>query len=528
MITLPVTGFRMAKRAASTGFSIGNYLARKAVPIAETDTIDKYVERIENKGRNLDIVQKTRESDQEQNALEACVAESLAKFKPTKKMAATIDTADKATSSIGLVGDYLILMTGMYGYALNLASKGTEMAMKLPFMAYYAKKNPKKAAYKIPTWLALESLHFFPFVGKVLNFRNNYTNTVVKDIENHAEQLYRKKAGLMRESWSKRLWNKAKSYVKNPQQSPDPQPQPEPAFVNTEVNKMKNINEEEKRDEEKRKDTKDLMELLVKRCKGELSTEEAQTLDRLTNKYKDELNSPVKFYRGDLVPLPGKDPVASIPEEPIGIPCPLVDPENRLKAYMSREGFTKSAYADYMSRVRSDVPKGLEKVLNWGYSLYAGKTWWNNTEKFFENSKEIGDVVDKFAEEQGIHEATFGRGFGGKGPMNEVKGAYEFEIAGDKFYVIEFRSQGSQTYSKAHDMKPKKDGEHVVAPQVMVDIIADYKLVYDVRKGKVIDFHEKKTINKHKDYIIGSNATKPGRVYDAKPKAEPMMVPAQR
>jgi hypothetical protein len=327
MITLPVTGFRMAKRAATTGFSVGNYLVRKTAPIVETDTIDKYVERIENKGRNLDIVQKTRTSEQEQKALEACVAESLAKFKPAKKMAATIDTADKATSVTGLVGDYLIFMTGMYGYALNLASKGTEMAMKLPFMAYYAKKNPKKAAYKIPTWLALESLHFFPFVGKVLNFRNNYTNTVVKDIENHAEQLYRKKAGLMRESWSKRLWNKAKSYVKNPQQSPDPQPQPEPAFVNTEVNKMKNAN-----DKERQKDVKDLMDLLGKKEKGELTAKETASLDRLTNKYKNELDRP-DWRRGDVVHLPAYKP--GIPEEPrVGIPSPIQDPENRLKAYM--------------------------------------------------------------------------------------------------------------------------------------------------------------------------------------------------
>jgi hypothetical protein len=199
--------------------------------------------------------------------------------------------------------------------------------------------------------------------------------------------------------------------------------------------------------------------------------------------------------------LPAYKP--GIPEEPrVGIPSPIQDPENRLKAYMSREGFTRSAYQTYMSQVRNDVSKGLENVLNWGFSLYAGNKWWNNSDKFFENIKQLGDIADKFAKEQGIHEATFGK-FGGPGPMNELKAAYEFEIAGDKFYVIEFRSQGSQTYSKAHNLKKGK-----IAPQVMVDIIANYKIVYDVKKGKVIDFHEKKSINRHKDYILGMSKPK--------------------
>ncbi|MBW3018450.1 hypothetical protein KY325_04785 [Candidatus Woesearchaeota archaeon] len=194
-----------------------------------------------------------------------------------------------------------------------------------------------------------------------------------------------------------------------------------------------------------------------------------------------------------------EDPVARIPEPeiPVGIPCPIQDPKNRLQEFMESTG-GKSAYGNYMRMTRNEVPGNLALMLNWGYSMYAGSKWWNNSKKFFEKSKEIGDIVDKFASEQGIGAPSFR--FGNEdGPMNEVKAAYEFNIAGDRFYVIEFRSQGSMNYAKAHD---KKKGD--IAPAVMVDIIADCKVVYDMRTGKVIDYHVEKSINRHGGPILGA------------------------
>ncbi|MBD3259244.1 hypothetical protein GF371_01275 [Candidatus Woesearchaeota archaeon] len=192
-----------------------------------------------------------------------------------------------------------------------------------------------------------------------------------------------------------------------------------------------------------------------------------------------------------------EDPAVDKEEPVVGIPNPIQDPKNRLQEFMESTG-GKSAYGNYMRMTRNDVPGNLALMLDWGYSMYAGSKWWNNSRKFFEKSKELGDIADKFTEEQGIHAPTFE--FGDENaPLNQIKAAYEFTIAGDKFYVVEFRSQGSMSYAKAHD---KKKGE--IAPQVMVNVISDYKIVYDAQKGKVIDYHADKRINRHNGPIIGA------------------------
>ena len=206
LVTVPLgLGYRLGKAGLGTFAKGAKKITPNIAPVVQSVDVDKYYAGIESRRKHQDVAQHVKENPEKKQSLEECINVSLKKHGAARKWAGVIDTVDKVTAPVGVAADYLIFMTGTAGFALGLAEEAVEFtALKAPFMTYYASKNPKR----IPGWLAYEFFsHVLPF-GDALDLRNNYVNSVDKDIENYAVTEFRKLQGLEKQGWLKKLVNR--------------------------------------------------------------------------------------------------------------------------------------------------------------------------------------------------------------------------------------------------------------------------------------------------------------------------------
>lgn len=217
IITVPaMAGYYVGKAGARQGAKLLPRIKNYIAPVQSVDDIN-YYSRIESRGKNKDIKEYVEKNPEKKANLEECINKVTDNNRVARRWAGVIDTVDKVTAPVGMASCYLIYMGGV-GFPLGIAEEAVEMAaLKGPFMAYYAKKNGLKGIKRIPGWLAYELFsHLLP-LGDALDLRNNYVNSVDKDIENAAVDLFRKQEGLQKQGWLKRLWGKKKA--------PSPEPQ---------------------------------------------------------------------------------------------------------------------------------------------------------------------------------------------------------------------------------------------------------------------------------------------------------------
>ncbi|MBW2987386.1 hypothetical protein KY336_02440 [Candidatus Woesearchaeota archaeon] len=150
---------------------------------------------------------------------------------------------------------------------------------------------------------------------------------------------------------------------------------------------------------------------------------------------------------------------------------PMTDPANRLREYFVNTA-PRSAYSNYMGGRGNLAPDYMKRFVRAEHE--AG-------------NRKLDAIVDKFVKGQKIFNA-----------VSIIDKAVEFDIAGTKMYVIEFKTTGDQDYRNAHNIKDKKQ----MTPAVMKRIFADYKIIYDAKQKKVVGFHEEKSYSRGRTPII--------------------------
>ena len=234
IIKLPYTLAKGVCTAGKTSYKVGKTLTKKATPFVDSKTITDYVDLVQTKHGN--IAEFVRKNPEHKKTLDDCVETSVKKYKKSQLAADLIDTADKATSTVGLFADYLILTTP-HGFALALAEEAVEAAFKVPFMAHYARKN----AWAVPKLALLETAsHLLPF-GDIIDFTNTYSKQVKKDTVKDAAKAFKKEVGIYNPTLREKAWGAVKGMYsgirekigrKTPAPIPIPLPVPQPVVYN--------------------------------------------------------------------------------------------------------------------------------------------------------------------------------------------------------------------------------------------------------------------------------------------------------
>ena len=130
------------------------------------------------------------------NLLEQEISSAFKKYRGVILGAKVVDSWDRVTSALGLVGDAVGIVSGGLG---NLISAGEEIVEGIPkgiYALYYGKKTGDWKA--IPVWALYEGASFIPGIGDAIDMTNIYVNRARKMTKEKAKEEFRKrlKSGL--------------------------------------------------------------------------------------------------------------------------------------------------------------------------------------------------------------------------------------------------------------------------------------------------------------------------------------------
>lgn len=115
--------------------------------------------------------------------------------------ARVVDSWDRVTSSLGLIGDAAGVVSGGLG---NVISAGEEIVEGIPkgiYALYYGKKTGDWKA--IPLWALYETASFIPGVGDLIDMTNIYVDRARYMTKNKVKENFKKKVGLEGKLFSK-------------------------------------------------------------------------------------------------------------------------------------------------------------------------------------------------------------------------------------------------------------------------------------------------------------------------------------
>jgi hypothetical protein len=126
--------------------------------------------------------------------LERNVSEAFKKYRGVIYGARVVDSWDRVTSALGLIGDAVGPFSAGAG---NLFSAGEEIVEGIPkgiYALYYLKKTGDKKA--IPLWAGAEAASFIPYVGDAIDMTNIYVNRARRMTKEKAKEEFRRNLNL--------------------------------------------------------------------------------------------------------------------------------------------------------------------------------------------------------------------------------------------------------------------------------------------------------------------------------------------
>jgi hypothetical protein len=146
------------------------------LPIFKKDSVADFTNEILREDE--DLRRRVMANPDYRMLLEKKVAEVFKEYKGVLRGARLVDSWDRVTSAIGMVGDALGPFTGGIGYAVSAAEEIPELIPKAIYAVYYKNKTKDKKA--IPYWSALEAASFIPYIGDAIDMSNIYVNRARK------------------------------------------------------------------------------------------------------------------------------------------------------------------------------------------------------------------------------------------------------------------------------------------------------------------------------------------------------------
>jgi hypothetical protein len=146
------------------------------LPIFKKDSISDFTNEILREDE--DLRRRVMANPAYRNLLEQKVAEVFKEYKGVLRGARLVDSWDRVTSAIGLVGDALGPFTAGAGYAISAAEEIPELIPKAIYAIYYKRKTKDNKA--IPYWTAMEAASFIPYLGDAIDMSNIYVNRARK------------------------------------------------------------------------------------------------------------------------------------------------------------------------------------------------------------------------------------------------------------------------------------------------------------------------------------------------------------
>lgn len=158
------------------------------LPIFKKDSVSDFTNEILREDEELR--RRVMLNPEYRTLLEKKVAETFKEYKGILKGARLVDSWDRVTSGIGLIGDALGPFTGGLGYAVSATEEIPELIPKAIYAIYYKRKTKDNKA--IPYWSALEAASFIPYLGDAIDMSNIYVNRARKATKEKVKSEMRK------------------------------------------------------------------------------------------------------------------------------------------------------------------------------------------------------------------------------------------------------------------------------------------------------------------------------------------------
>jgi len=146
------------------------------LPIFKKDSISDFTNEILREDE--DLRRRVMLNPEYRNLLEQKVSEVFKQYKGILKGSKLVDSWDRVTSAVGLMGDATGPFTAGLGYAVSAAEEVPELIPKILYGVYYGIKTKDWKA--IPYWTAMEAASFIPYLGDAIDMSNIYVNRARK------------------------------------------------------------------------------------------------------------------------------------------------------------------------------------------------------------------------------------------------------------------------------------------------------------------------------------------------------------
>jgi len=146
------------------------------LPIFKKDSVSDFTNEILREDE--DLRRRVMLNPDYRTLLENKVSEIFKQYKGILKGSKLVDSWDRVTSAVGLVGDAAGPFTGGLGYAVSVAEEIPELIPKILYGIYYGIKTKDWKA--IPYWTAREAASFIPYIGDAIDMSNIYVNRARK------------------------------------------------------------------------------------------------------------------------------------------------------------------------------------------------------------------------------------------------------------------------------------------------------------------------------------------------------------
>jgi len=184
----------------------------KIFPIFSRESPRRLVDEIlrEDEGIRRAVI----ENPEYRNILEQKTGEIFKKYKGVIYGSKVVDSWDRVTSALGLVGDAVGPFSGTIGNWISAAEDIGELIPKGIYALYYVNKTGDKKA--IPIWAGVETTSFIPYLGDAIDMTNIYVNRARKITKEKVKDEFKRlvKSGLERKVVSNKNYDSEKRFVR--------------------------------------------------------------------------------------------------------------------------------------------------------------------------------------------------------------------------------------------------------------------------------------------------------------------------
>jgi len=186
----------MVSLEKKTGYSFSKLgkAAGKIIPILKREKPSDFVNEILKEDEYIRL--KVEQNPAYMELLEQKAKEIFAQYRGVIYGSKVIDTWDRVTSAMGLIGDTLGPVTDGAGNAFSALEEIPELIPKALYSIYYLLKTGDWKA--IPCWGFVEAASFIPYLGDAIDMTNIYVGRARKITKDKVKEEFRKmlKSGL--------------------------------------------------------------------------------------------------------------------------------------------------------------------------------------------------------------------------------------------------------------------------------------------------------------------------------------------